>query len=171
MDYQMGEAEIKLKNCILERFRSIRGFALALGVPCSSVNNVLRRGVVSVNVSTAATLCSALGLDVAAFVSGEITPATGGGDEPWALELLEDCRNIDTHGRELVGMVAKKERERCREQVVSFPAARGETGWQRYVGAPIACRGGGVTEATEEDAKQMDRIYRRLLADRGDKKG
>lgn len=170
METILGPAEAKLRDCILERYRSVRAFAMALEVPCSTVNNVLRRGVQSVNLSTATTLCDALGLDIAAFVRGEMAPAIGGQAAPWERELVEDCRAMDDHGRELVCLVAKKERERCAGQRVEFPRAKaGKETWRQYVGAPIACRGGGVTAATEQDARQMDRIYRRLLEDRGDK--
>ncbi|MEG2074381.1 MAG: hypothetical protein RRY54_06420 [Angelakisella sp.] len=46
----------------------------------------------------------------------------------------------------------------------------GTDSWRQYLGAPIACRGGGVTSATEEDARQMECIYKELLGG-GEEKG
>lgn len=166
MEEKMGVAEQKLKDCIMEQHRSVRAFAMSLGLPCSTVNNVLRRGVGSINLSTAAVLCSSLGLDAAAFVDGEVKPAVVGAAEPWEQELLESSRQLDMHSRELVIMVVRKELERVGGNRVEFPTDKRES-WKQYLGAPIACRGGGVIAATEEDARQMDRIYRGLMIDKG----
>lgn len=176
MEHCMGKAEQALRNRILESYRSVRAFAGDCGLPCSTVDNVLRRGVASVNLSTAATICSRLGLDLYAFVQGEIVERIQ--DEvvqqrsQWEVGLVDCCRRLDDHGRELVQLVADKEAQRCEAsgKRVTFPAPGAES-WRQYLGAPIACRGGGVKQATEADARQMERIYNRLLADRPEKKG
>ncbi|MEG1942214.1 MAG: hypothetical protein RR049_00240, partial [Angelakisella sp.] len=61
------------------------------------------------------------------------------------------------------------EHKRCADTKVLTPCF-GADSWRQYLGAPIACRGGGVTSATEEDARQMECIYKELLGG-GEEKG
>ncbi|MEG1686874.1 MAG: hypothetical protein RR276_03220 [Angelakisella sp.] len=165
MEPRSHTPEEQFRELILSRYRSVRAFAVHAGLPCSTVDNLLRRGICSVNLSTATVICDALELDIAALVQGRLQPATGGASS-WEGALLDDVRALDNHGRELVAMVAGKERQRCQAAgaVVAFPQQN--EGWRQYVGTPIACRGGGVTAATEQDARQMETIYRRLVEHR-----
>lgn len=177
MEHCMGAAEQQLRQRILESYRSVRAFAADCGLPCSTVDNVLRRGVSSVNLSTGATICGKLGLDLYGFVRGEIVARQQVEREQqrsqWENQLVDCCRELDDHGQELVLLVAQKEAQRCSEKatLLTFPGKPdGGDGWKQYLGAPIACRGGGITQATEEDARQMEKIYKRMLAEDGEKK-
>lgn len=169
MKYEKTSPEEELRRLILERYRSVRAFCVAVGLPYSTVDNVMRRGILSINVTTAGALCDLLGLDVGAFIRGEILVAGDEEQRRWEQKLMESCRRLDEHGKQMVSMVAEKERERCikEAQAVTFPGAgtRGDS-WRQYVGMPIACRGGGVTAATEEDARQMEKLYRKLMDDK-----
>lgn len=163
MTQEQNLPEQQLKELILQQYRSVRAFCNTFQIPYSTMNNVFLRGISSVNLSTAGQLCAALELDLAAFGQGSIRPAqaSGGAGNPGEQSLLESYRELDSYGQELVELVAQKEQERClAAKVVRLP---GGEGWRQYVGKPIACRGGGVTPATEEDARQMERIYSRLL--------
>lgn len=167
MSPQTVTPEEKLRNVILDRYRSVRAFCNVHNLPYSTIDNVFKRGVGSVSMSTATQLCSALELDLSAFGKGQIVGQRGENLLSTDIEeaqLLDNYRRLDGYGRELVELVAEKERDRCDNTRVLQPAF-GAKGWQQYLGAPIACRGGGVIEATEEDARQMDRIYKGLLAD------
>ena len=177
MEHCMGAAEQQLRDCILQSYRSVRAFATDCGLPCSTVDNVLRRGVSSVNLSTGAAICGKLGLDLYAFVRGEIVTRRQTEREQqrslWENQLVDCCRELDDHGQEMVLLVAQKEAQRCREKdtLLVFPGkADGGDGWKQYLGAPIACRGGGITHATEKDARQMEKIYNRMMAEDGAKK-
>ncbi|MEG0753331.1 MAG: hypothetical protein RR461_05830 [Angelakisella sp.] len=158
--------EQQLRSVILEQFRSVRAFCNLYGLPYSTVDNIFKRGVNSVSISTAAQLCSGLGLDLSAFGKGIIamaeTEADADSDEAI---MLQNYRRLDNHGKDLVELVAAKELERCQAegQAKVLQPSFGEEGWRQYLGAPIACRGGGVIAATEEDARQMERIYNGLL--------
>lgn len=161
--------ELKLRDVILARYRSVRAFCNLYNLPYSTIDNVFKRGVNSVSISTATQICNALELDLSAFGKGIIAGAAHGGKTTADLketELLGNYRKLDSYGRELVGLVAEKEAVRCENSKVLQPAF-GEDGWRQYLGAPIACRGGGVTAANEEEAKQMERIYNGLLAGTG----
>lgn len=161
--------EVKLRNAILERYRSVRAFCNAHNLPYSTIDNVFKRGVDSVSISTATQLCTALNLDLAAFGKGQIAPLREDAQSyPEETQLLENYRQLDSSGKELVELVAEKERERC-DRGRALQPAFGAKGWQQYLGVPIACRGGGVIAATEEDARQMERIYKNLLS--GKEKG
>lgn len=171
MGTKLGVAEEQLREVILGQYKSVRAFCEACGLPYSTVDNVLRRGVTTVTANTVAVLCGSLGLDCARFIGGEILPASGGTPAPgWEQTLVERCRGLDAHGRALVELVAGKEQERCNNAGVAvlFQAKKRNESWRQYVGAPIACRGGGVTVASEEDARQMEQIYRKLMGGKGE---
>lgn len=166
MSPQTATPEEKLRNVILDRYRSVRAFCNVHNLPYSTIDNVFKRGVGSVSMSTATQLCRALELDLSAFGKGQIFVQRGdamSAADTGEVELLENYRQLDGYGKELVELVAEKERDRCDNTKVLQPAF-GAKGWQQYLGAPIACRGGGVIAATEEDARQMERIYKGLLA-------
>ncbi|MCH5207582.1 MAG: hypothetical protein J1F04_01750 [Oscillospiraceae bacterium] len=66
------QVEEELKEIILKRFKSVRAFAMAIGVPQSTINNIFTRGIGGVGISTAIPMCRALNIDVDALADGEI---------------------------------------------------------------------------------------------------
>ncbi len=98
--------ENSLKALILERFKSVRAFAAAIGKPYSSVNNIFLCGVSDAGISTVIPLCRALGIDADALVDGEIksryTLEVSEILTPDEKHLLDCFRNFNEEGQEKV---------------------------------------------------------------------
>ena len=57
------EREQRLRNAILDRYKSIRQFALAVDVPYSSIMTGLAKGITGMSFDTVIKICKALGLN------------------------------------------------------------------------------------------------------------
>ena len=55
--------EMRLRNLILDRYPSLRQFALAAGIPPSTLLTLLSRGVGGASFDVVMTICAALGID------------------------------------------------------------------------------------------------------------
>ena len=66
--------EEKLKNYILERYRSIREFTIAIDMPYSTLKGVLTRGIDNSSVGVIFKICKALNISPDALAEGEIVP-------------------------------------------------------------------------------------------------
>lgn len=153
---KFGEAEQQLRDEILKNFRSVRAFCSAYEIPYSTVDNIFRRGLSGVTISTAIQICDTLGLDIEAFSQGRIAKAAVSVKQyPLSTEeqqLLDDYRLLDGHGKEMVKTILEKETQRMNNEEL----------WERFVGMPIACRG-GMTKATENDARQLAKLFADLI--------
>lgn len=56
--------EEKIKNLIIERYGSIRQFALKIDIPYTTIDSILKRGIDNSNVSNVLKMCKALGISV-----------------------------------------------------------------------------------------------------------
>jgi hypothetical protein len=66
--------EEKLKNYILERYKSIREFTIAIDMPYSTLTGVLTRGIDNSSVGVIFKICKALNISPDALGEGEIVP-------------------------------------------------------------------------------------------------
>ncbi len=57
------QRELRLRNAILDRYKSIRQFALAVDVPYSSMMTGLSKGITGMSFDTVIKICRALGLN------------------------------------------------------------------------------------------------------------
>lgn len=94
--------EEELKSLILERFKSVRAFAVAIDTPYSTINNIFSRGVSGAGISTIIPLCRALNLDVDALADDKIKFKDNilndlSTDEK---KLLKTYRNFNDDGKE-----------------------------------------------------------------------
>ena len=64
--------EEKLKNYILERYKSIREFTIAIDMPYSTLTGVLTRGIDNSSVGVIFRICKALNISPDALADGEI---------------------------------------------------------------------------------------------------
>ena len=64
----------KLKNYILERYKSIREFTIAIDIPYSTLTGVLTRGIDNSSVGVIFKICKALNISPDALAEGEIVP-------------------------------------------------------------------------------------------------
>lgn len=66
--------EEKLKQYILERYKSIREFTIAIDMPYSTLDGVLKRGIDNSSVGVIFKICKALNISPDALGEGEIVP-------------------------------------------------------------------------------------------------
>lgn len=67
-------SEELLKEAILSQYGSVNRFAEELGIAESSIRNIFKRGIGSVNAGTLVMICKKLNVDVEALVDGTFSP-------------------------------------------------------------------------------------------------
>lgn len=65
----MGEE--KLKKKILERYGSIRQFSLKIGVPHTTIDSILKRGIINSNVGNVIKICKELDVSIEKLIEEE----------------------------------------------------------------------------------------------------
>ena len=66
--------EEKLKNLILERYHSIREFAIYIDMPYTTLDSIFKRGIGNSSVTNIVKICKALHISTDALADGEIRP-------------------------------------------------------------------------------------------------
>ena len=66
--------EEKLKELILQQFSSLRNFTTLVGLPYSTVDGILKRGIKNATISNVLTICDALGISADELGNGKIVP-------------------------------------------------------------------------------------------------
>lgn len=108
--------EKELKGLILEKYKSVREFAIAAGLPYTTVDSILKRGVEKANIINIIKICNTLDIDTDELADGEIRPKI----KKVMLQLsnsetqhIKKYRELDTHGKKIVDIVLDEEHERC----------------------------------------------------------
>lgn len=68
----MNIIEDKLKILILTRYKSIREFSIAIGMPYSTIDTILKKGVNNTSISNIFKICKNLNISVDALADGQI---------------------------------------------------------------------------------------------------
>ena len=102
--------EERLKNYILSKYKSIREFTIAVDVPYSTIDNMLKRGISGTGVNTMIKICDFLGLDVNDLAKGRITEAVPLSVAPLSLSTAEEShikkyRQLDIFGKQAVDAI------------------------------------------------------------------
>lgn len=71
----MGIIEEKLKRIIIEKHGSIKEFSSVVGIPYTTVDSILKRGVEKSNAKNLNKITGQLNIDMPALLSGRIEPA------------------------------------------------------------------------------------------------
>jgi hypothetical protein len=66
--------EDQLKDMILEKYKSVRAFTMALDMPYSTIDSMLKRGIDGASVVTVLKVCMALDIDIEGLLNGKIVP-------------------------------------------------------------------------------------------------
>jgi hypothetical protein len=64
--------EDKLKDFILNNYKSLRDFSIKCNIPYTTVVSVINRGVGRAGISTVKSICNCLNIDINALAKGEI---------------------------------------------------------------------------------------------------
>lgn len=129
--------EEKLRELIIERFKSVKAFAMFIEVPYTTLDSILKRGIDKANVLNIIKICNALDIDIDALANGRIqskiklvkTPLTA-----YEQAHIQKYRKLDASGRDMVDTVLGKEVER-------LEARAHKKGGEEYITLPIAARG------------------------------
>lgn len=128
----------RIKEIKSERKMTNEALSKSSGIPLGTLSKLLAGISDSVKLSNIVAICDALDCSLDYIVSGipeNTNNFTLEGDE---IRLVEEYRRLDSHGKELVMMVAGKERERVsRVEYAPAPAARRESA---IITAPITRR-------------------------------
>lgn len=82
--------ENRLKELILKKFGTMKDFTDHIGIPNSTLANILRRGVNNANVLTIIKICQALDISTDDLAEGKIVPLPRSESTPTSIEDLFD---------------------------------------------------------------------------------
>lgn len=68
--------EERLKDMILQKYKSIREFSMDVNLPYTTIDSILKRGVEKANVINIIKICNTLGIDTEMLAEGEIVCKT-----------------------------------------------------------------------------------------------
>ena len=100
----MGNIEQKIKEKILNEYKSLRAFTNAAGISYSTLDTALKKSIMGTGIGTIYKICNQLNLDINALEKGEIvektqTISTVTSEE---IKLIQKYRDLDPHGKEIV---------------------------------------------------------------------
>jgi hypothetical protein len=72
----MDNIEIELKETITERYGSIKKFCEKVGMPWTTLDSILKRGIGNANITNVLKITHELGIDAESLASGVIRPAS-----------------------------------------------------------------------------------------------
>ena len=90
--------EDKLKNYILERYKSIREFTIAYNIPYSTLDSVFKRGIDNSSVGVIFKICKSLNISPDALAEGEIVPRIQSPDQiinAGGKEIMIEIKEVD----------------------------------------------------------------------------
>lgn len=68
----MNNVEMELKDLILKRYGSLSEFCKKIGIPWTTLDSILKRGVEKANIKNILKITTELGIDVESLSAGEI---------------------------------------------------------------------------------------------------
>ena len=111
----MDELTMTVKNEIKRKYKSVRQFSAAIGIPQSTIISGLRKGIGGMAFDTVVKMCSALGI--------KLSMNSGVFMDKEKSELLEYFGELDDRGRYTVRAVCNVELLRCRNVPVTSVVA------------------------------------------------
>lgn len=102
----MNELETKLKEMIIENYGSMKKFCESIGMSWSTLDSILKRGVMNSNISNVISIASELCIDTESLAHGSIVPLGSRLPEPSLSpdekRLVEYFRRLNTSGQEYI---------------------------------------------------------------------
>lgn len=108
--------EQKLKELILEKFKSVKNFSEKADIPYTTVDSILKRGVNKANVINIIKICQVLDIDTDALSEGQIKPRTEKIQSLISTQensIIKKYRILDEYGKKVVNSILDIEHERC----------------------------------------------------------
>lgn len=110
--------EEKLSQHIVKNHKNIKFFAESIGMPYTTLRNILSRGVNNASSSNILTLCQALNISADSLGIGVIEEKKSNSINIFSLEdqaLIKKYRTLDEKGKHTVDVVLDIEHKRCTE--------------------------------------------------------
>ena len=98
-----------LKSYILKQYRTVKDFSVAIGLPYTTIDGILRRGVMNTRVENMIRVCQFLGISLDALVAGRIEPSFSIDD----VSALEKYHNLPASDKETVDFVLNRHAQRA----------------------------------------------------------
>lgn len=90
--------EEKLKNLILEKYDSVRQFAIKIDVPYTTVDSILKRGLDNSNVGNVIKMCKALDISIDSLLDSKEIISNLSFDNAAPIEVESDIIKIPVYG-------------------------------------------------------------------------
>jgi len=117
--------EIELKDYILKRFKSIRSFAIKVGLTQAGLDNLLKKnsGLINCTSDTLIRICTGLDIDPVSLINGKIKECKQSIADVNQKEFihLEKYRKLDKYGIKMVDNVTNNELERIETEKEIHP--------------------------------------------------
>ena len=68
----MGMIEDKIKSLIIERYGSVRRFSSKINVPYTTIDTILKRGLLNSNVLNVIKICNELNIDIDQLANNKV---------------------------------------------------------------------------------------------------
>ncbi|HFQ7765836.1 TPA: helix-turn-helix domain-containing protein [Clostridioides difficile] len=104
--------EEKLKQLILDRYKSIRAFTKEIDTPYSTIDTMLKRGVGGTSITTVLKVCNALNIDADALIENELREKQNSINisiKSSEQDILKKYNALDEHGKDIVTTILEKE--------------------------------------------------------------
>jgi len=72
----MNNVEMELKDLILKRYGSLSEFCKKIGIPWTTLDSILKRGVEKANIKNILKITTELGIDVESLAAGKIVSSS-----------------------------------------------------------------------------------------------
>jgi len=68
----MNDVELKLKELIIEKYGSLKRFCEIIGMPWTTLDSILKRGIENSNITNVMKITKELGIDTESLAEGEL---------------------------------------------------------------------------------------------------
>lgn len=92
----------QLKELILSRYKSLRAFAEDAGIAYTTIDTVLKKGVLKAGIGTVLKVCKSLGISADKLGEGEIVSSKQLDLSPDEVEMVERYRELDEQSRRVI---------------------------------------------------------------------
>lgn len=119
----LGEIEIRIKGIIIERYGSLKKFCEKIGMPWTTLDSILKRGIVNSNITNFMKITKELKIDTESLVSGVIEKSS----EKNIFSGTKECEPKIIQYYEMLNDIGKHEATKRVEELTYIPQYTKET--------------------------------------------
>ena len=163
--------EAQLRELICEKYGSVKELASRIGIPYTTLDSILKRGVAKANVINIIKICQALNIDAEKLGNGTIEEKQSyhsAALTPPELDHIKKYRTLDGHGKRTVDVVLEEEVQRMEEMRKAASVAKKPKAavidLRRYWESPSAGNGNDLTDGGYDIIQVPDTLTARLAS-------